>query len=347
MKRSAKTWSQPAKQGMTHETHAHIGGNGAAAHRIRLPSQGEADMGRSDAVFGFNHIFRHEISVINERRPAHARIVLESDKDAHGKEKTDSSGDPIIIPKEDSNLTGLALSGGGVRSAAFCLGALQALNEADVLSRVDYLSTVSGGGYIGCSLSAALESGRGKFPFETRILEDETPSVQHLRDYSNYLFPSGAKDWLDNTAIYVRGLVANLVLLMPFLLSAAALTLLLHPTRDSLSEVGLNRFGLGIPHLLGVTHFVVTLYLAAILLVLGIGWGLLRSIHQNRCEVPSGTTTFVGTAALVVIGSAFSELQPFILDAMFGRPPTASSVACPSGSPIGSAPLRRGWRRSP
>jgi predicted acylesterase/phospholipase RssA len=275
-------------------------------------------MSGADAVFSFNHIFKQEISVINERRPAHARIVLESDKEAHGKEKTDSTGDPIIVPKEDSNLTGLALSGGGVRSAAFCLGALQALNEAEVLSRVDYLSTVSGGGYIGCSLSAALESGRGEFPFETRILEDETPSVQHLRDYSNYLFPNGAKDWLDNTAIYVRGLVANLVLLMPFLLGAAALTLLLHPTRESLSEVGLNRFGLGIPHLFGVTHFVVTLYLAAILLVLGIGWGLLRSIHQNRCEVPSGTTTFVGTAALVVIGSAFCELQPFILDAMFG-----------------------------
>src|SRR5262249_22054341 len=146
---------------------------------------------------------------------------------------------------------------------------------------------------------------------------DETPSVQHLRDYSNYLFPNGAKDWLDNTAIYVRGLVANLVLLMPFLLGAAALTLLLHPTRDSLSEVGLNRLGLGIPHLFGVTHFV-TLYLAAILLLLAIGWGLLRSRHQSRCEVPSAMTTFVGTAALVVIGSAFCELQPFILDAMFG-----------------------------
>ena len=82
---------------------------------------------------------------------------------------------------------------------------------------------------------------------------------------------------------------------------------------------------MGIPHLLGLTHFVVTLYLAAILLVLGIGWGLLRSIHQNRCEVPSGTTTFVGTAALVVIGSAFCELQPFIVDAMFGTAATDPS----------------------
>lgn len=70
---------------------------------------------------------------------------------------------------------GLALSGGGIRSATFCLGVLQALARASLpesarppggepkpaidppsmLSLFDYLSTVSGGGYIGsffCSL---------------------------------------------------------------------------------------------------------------------------------------------------------------------------------------------------
>jgi hypothetical protein len=51
------------------------------------------------------------------------------------------------------NLTGLALSGGGIRSATFCLGVLQALAKYDLLKRFDYLSTVSGGGYIGGSLT--------------------------------------------------------------------------------------------------------------------------------------------------------------------------------------------------
>src|SRR5258706_16099165 len=41
------------------------------------------------------------------------------------------------------NLTGLALSGGGIRSATFNLGALQVLGWARVLRHVDYLSTVS------------------------------------------------------------------------------------------------------------------------------------------------------------------------------------------------------------
>jgi Patatin-like phospholipase len=43
---------------------------------------------------------------------------------------------------------GLVLSGGGIRSATFNLGLLQALQQKDVLKQVDYLSTVSGGGYI-------------------------------------------------------------------------------------------------------------------------------------------------------------------------------------------------------
>src|ERR1700689_3087233 len=46
---------------------------------------------------------------------------------------------------------GLSLSGGGIRSAAFCLGALQSLglDNKNLFNRLDYLSTVSGGGYIG------------------------------------------------------------------------------------------------------------------------------------------------------------------------------------------------------
>lgn len=48
----------------------------------------------------------------------------------------------------------LCLSGGGIRSATFCLGVLQGLAKNNLLSKFDYLSTVSGGGYIGSWLSA-------------------------------------------------------------------------------------------------------------------------------------------------------------------------------------------------
>ena len=52
-----------------------------------------------------------------------------------------------------SQLTGLAFSGGGIRSATFNLGVLQGLAKLGLLNRFDYLSTVSGGGYIGSWLS--------------------------------------------------------------------------------------------------------------------------------------------------------------------------------------------------
>ena len=59
----------------------------------------------------------------------------------------------------------LCLSGGGVRSASFALGILQGLARAGVLGKFDYLSTVSGGGYIGGWLTAwrlhARDAGRG------------------------------------------------------------------------------------------------------------------------------------------------------------------------------------------
>ena len=49
----------------------------------------------------------------------------------------------------DDRTVGLALSGGGIRSATFSLGVLQALSKTSLLPRIDYLSTVSGGSYIG------------------------------------------------------------------------------------------------------------------------------------------------------------------------------------------------------
>jgi hypothetical protein len=53
-----------------------------------------------------------------------------------------------------NDLCGLALSGGGIRSAAMSLGFLDSLRERKLLRFVDYLSTVSGGGYAGAHYSS-------------------------------------------------------------------------------------------------------------------------------------------------------------------------------------------------
>ncbi|MGL4732643.1 MAG: patatin-like phospholipase family protein [Fusobacteriaceae bacterium] len=54
-----------------------------------------------------------------------------------------------------SNLFGLCLSGGGYRSAIFCFGVLKKLHELGCLEKTDYLSTVSGGAWIGTAYSVA------------------------------------------------------------------------------------------------------------------------------------------------------------------------------------------------
>jgi len=84
------------------------------------------------------------------------------------------------------HLTGLAFSGGGIRSATFNLGVLQGLQELDLLRQVDFLSTVSGGGYIGAWLTGNVR----RTPYWLGRLTDWSQSIAHLRRYSNYLAPN-------------------------------------------------------------------------------------------------------------------------------------------------------------
>lgn len=62
----------------------------------------------------------------------------------------------VLEPNARHDLVGLAFSGGGIRSAALNLGISQALQAAGVFDHVDYLSTVSGGGYTGSSIAVAM-----------------------------------------------------------------------------------------------------------------------------------------------------------------------------------------------
>jgi hypothetical protein len=132
-------------------------------------------------------------------------------------------------------LAGIALSGGGIRSATFGLGILQALAEMNLLRRFDYISSVSGGGYLNSWLTAwihrdgyetaeaALRSDADGLGIRQRW--DIQRPLHFLRRYSNYLTPRaeafGADQWAA-VAIYVRNLLLNLLTLV-FLLSACLL----------------------------------------------------------------------------------------------------------------------------
>lgn len=127
----------------------------------------------------------------------------------------------------DAPLATLALSGGGIRSATFNLGLIQAFAEAGKLHRFDYLSTVSGGGYIGGWLTAWIHR-KGLAEVESRLAASvnsqgsEPREVRWLRAHSNYLTPRKGLlsiDTLWGACTYLRNLVINQLLLISVVLS--------------------------------------------------------------------------------------------------------------------------------
>ena len=100
---------------------------------------------------------------------------------------------------------GLGLSGGGIRSATFNIGLLQALDEKEVLNSVDYLSTVSGGGYAGgfwntwllrqrratATKASTFPNEQSNPPGSAAGLSDprEPAPIRHLREYSRFIIP--------------------------------------------------------------------------------------------------------------------------------------------------------------
>ncbi|KYQ90313.1 patatin family protein [Tieghemostelium lacteum] len=125
-----------------------------------------------------------------------------------------------VVPSVDFNLVGLALSGGGIRSATFNLGLLQALSKHKFFKKIDYLSTVSGGGFIGSCLVSLLSEGTyttdwHNFPFHYgRGLKEGAP-LTHLRNSANYL-ANGIFEFLLFPVLVLRGIVLNLVSIFPF-----------------------------------------------------------------------------------------------------------------------------------
>jgi hypothetical protein len=134
--------------------------------------------------------------------------------------------------------TALTLSGGGIRSATFGLGVLQGLAHVGVLGTLDYLSTVSGGGYIGGWLTAWLHrqgpEGRARVlasadPGRRTIVSTvddnvaDTSPIDRVRQTCRYLAPSGgvvsADVWTLATTL-ARNLVLNWFVILPIIAAA-------------------------------------------------------------------------------------------------------------------------------
>lgn len=188
-----------------------------------------------DDTLTFDHILHDEIDAINERRS-----TAGTTRDAHANAYERAA---------KSDLVGLSFSGGGIRSATFNLGVLQALQELNILDKIDYLSTVSGGGYIG-SWFVSWVKRLGAIPALTGKTNDkgeykEPNPIRHLRRYSNYLTPKvglmNADTW-SIASTYLRNLLLNLLVLVPLFVAVLLiphLLLSLVPLAGSISTTTL------------------------------------------------------------------------------------------------------------
>ncbi len=185
---------------------------------------------------------------------------------AHLSDTEDDSDHAQAAEELKQNLIGLAFSGGGIRSASFNLGMLQALAKHQVLPQVDYLSTVSGGGYIGGWVSSWLsraEQTEKAHRAQTTLSEhrvrvrpwraaatrvfnslagrdlrggDSAP-VAHLRRFSNYLTPKLgllSADFWTAIATHFRNTLLNLCILLPALALMTGLPWLVLAASDAL-----------------------------------------------------------------------------------------------------------------
>src|SRR5208283_4859092 len=143
--------------------------------------------------------------------------------------------------------TALCLSGGGIRSASFSLGILEGLarfsrppfsqhaaraeEQRPLLDKLDYLSTVSGGGYIGSWLMAWAQ--RSDYHQVINHLAAAAPTsgdpepqpIRHLREYTSYLSPryGFSLDTLTLLLIVLRNMMLNWLVLVPFVMALLCL----------------------------------------------------------------------------------------------------------------------------
>ena len=149
---------------------------------------------------------------------------------------------PLKQILHDMQATAVCLSGGGIRSASFSLGVLEGLarfsrgaewrqGQKTVMDSLDYLSTVSGGGYIGSWLMAWAQ--RSRYSDAVTQLATSAPTsgdpepqpIRHLREYTSYLTPKYGftLDTLTLGAIVGRNMILNWLTLVPAIIALLCL----------------------------------------------------------------------------------------------------------------------------
>lgn len=245
---------------------------------------------------------------------------------------------------------GFALSGGGIRSATFSLGIFQALARANLLGHVDYLSTVSGGGYFGAFLGALFARKGSVDAVEAVLTDDRSQELTYLRQNGAYLAPAGRSDFYLFATVLLRNVVTIHVVLAGFflllLLGLTLLVLLVSSTRASILqpevEAALRALEVVVYKALEAPYGIVLspwLACAAAILVLGalpLGWAYFTI---GRSRLPSWLP---GNLFLRTLGLGWLVLPQLILGvgAWLWMPAPGNAVAIwLAGSSLAAAGL--------
>ena len=190
-----------------------------------------------------DEVYRAEYQIVHERRRKAA--IARSDPASDPSESGSEGKSPVV---QEAEPIGLALSGGGVRSAAFGLGVMQALHRYGVLRWIDYLSAVSGGTYAAAMFSTSIKYSDDYAPGNSDIAVGpagrNSQFVRSVAQRGNYLFR------LDLFLLrFIPNAILNLVPRVCLLLAVSSFVawawrlIDLDGIRDHLSAFGLDDLG--------------------------------------------------------------------------------------------------------
>lgn len=237
----------------------------------------------------------------------------------------------FLLSGQESTLCGLAHSGGGIRSAAFSLGVQQALVASGKLAEFHYLSTVSGGGYLGTGLTwwlhrglptdhepVAAGTGREDFPFGSRSRTGPVPRAQNaildfVRQHASYLQPTKRLSLLSAVAVVLRASFLSLFVhftLVTGLLGLVRSAHLFDPLPDELLG-GLAPLGRYLPNPLVALAIAILLLLA----VMAVGYALSTRVWRDTRSYAFRTAVQERIGAL--LSAALGLLSIGVLPVMY------------------------------